>query len=376
MDSFGKFILLTCFLIQSTLCAYAQEDDPLFRIVTIDTPTGLEIGRGFDVLTGKPRADCVDRSIVEAHPDFGPNSVSFRSIRVENSAQLDKALGISAAASVNAGYFSGGASASFSNSLSVSSYSLSYVVKAVVSGKGSSIRDAKLKEQYRTLISGGNEDSMRRFRTICGDGYISEFTMGGDFQAVVQIHTHTKSETESIAASVNASFSMASGAASFSSSLKKAAQSNEVTVLSFQRGGSGPIAITPDDIATKASALPASIKQTPTPTEAAIFSYVLLLEDPKLPLIDFAEREDVLARLSELSARARDQEADAQYILDHPSEFYSSPTDLPPLAGEIQSLSDYRSVIRAKADACVRAAGNCVSAVVPIPQPTARPARR
>src|SRR5262249_40719819 len=134
----------------------ADEEDPLFRVTRVETSAGFEIGRGYDVLTGKPRADCVDRSVVEKHPEFGPSSVSFRSIRIENSEQLDKALGISASASVNAGYASAGGSASFSNSLLVNSYALSYLVEVAVTGRGNSIRDVKLKEPYQKLISSGN----------------------------------------------------------------------------------------------------------------------------------------------------------------------------------------------------------------------------
>jgi hypothetical protein len=352
------------------------DEDPLFRVVTLEATAGLEVGRGYDILTGTPRADCVDRSVVEGHPDFGPNSVTFRSVRIENSEQLDKALGVSASASVNTGFGGGGVSASFSNSLSISSYSLNYLVEAGVSAKGNSIRDVKLNNRYHPLIASGNHATIERFRAVCGDGYIGEFTMGGEFKALTQIHTRSKAETESVAASLSASFSMASGAASFSSALKRAAQSNEVLIWSFQRGGNGPIPITPDDIASKASALPVAVKQTPTPIQAAVFSYVLLLDDPALPLVDFADRETALSYLSELSRRARDQQADAQYILDHPSEFYSSPTDLPLLAAELKALNDFRTIIRARAQACVRAAGNCESVDTPIPSPAARPARR
>ena len=171
---------------------------------------------------------------METHPEFGPNSVSFRSVRIENSEQLDKSLGVSASASVNAGYAGGSASAAYSNSLSVSSYSLSYLVEVAVAGKGNSIRDVKLKDQFRKLISTGNDAAIARFRAVCGDGYIGEFTMGGGFQSFVQIHTRSATENEKIAASLSASYGMASGAASFSNALKKVAQSNEFASLVYR----------------------------------------------------------------------------------------------------------------------------------------------
>ncbi|WP_157386334.1 hypothetical protein [Rhizobium leguminosarum] len=363
------------FLFASTQASIAQEDE-LFRTVPLDNNVGFEVGRGYDILKGNPRADCVDRSVVQDHPSFGPNSATFHSTRIENSEQLDRALSVSASASVQAGSWGGSASAAFSNSLSVTSYGLTYLVSSEVDGKGDSIRDVKLKDRYLKLISSGKASSLARFRDICGDGYIGEFTMGGLFQAVVQIHTRSQAETESLAATVGASFTMASGSASFSSSLKKIATTNEVKIWTFQRGGAGPIPLTPDEMAAKAAALPDSVKSAATPTQAAIFSYIMLLEDPDLPLIDFTKRERAFSYLSERLRTARDQEADLQYILDHPNEFYFSPADLPRLANERRDLDDFRTVIEAQAQACAENAGDCTINEIPMPVPTSRPARR
>ena len=107
-----------------------------------------------------------------------------------------------------------------------------------------------------------------------------------------------------------------------------------------------------------------------------MFSYVLVLDDPNLPLVDFSKREIALSYLSELSRAARDQQADAQYIIDHPGEFYSEPTDLPKLAVEIKALSDFRANVQARAAECIRSAGTCETLEVPMPNPSVRPGRR
>lgn len=352
------------------------DEDPLFRSVQLSDDAGMEVGRGFDILTGNPRADCVDRAVKENHPSFGPNSIRFRSVRIESSAQLDKALGVSASASVNTGYGSGNASASFSNALSVTSYSLNYFVKASVDGKGDGLRDVHLKPNYSRLIGSGSKESLKRFRDVCGDGYIGEFTMGAEFRAFIQIVTHSKTETDSLAVSAGGALGMASGAASFSSTLKDIAKTNEVHILSEGRGGSGPIPITPDEISAKSSNLPVQAKESATPVAAAVFSYVTVLDDPKIPLSDFNSREVALSYLADLKQRLKDQRADAQYILDHPSEFYSSPTDLPQLSAEVRALDAYDRLIMAKATACINGDGNCTTIGQPFPHPLARPARR
>lgn len=355
-------------------CSNAAED-PLFRSVLIESNTGLEVGRGFDVLTGNPRADCVNRTAVDSNSAFGPSSVRFRSIRIENAEKLDRTLGISASASVNTSFGGGGGSASFSNEVSVSSYSLNYVMEAVVSGKGPGIRDVKLKPEYKALIAGKNPDMMR-FRSICGDGYIGEFTLGGEFVALVQIFTKSKKESEEITAKANASFGMASGSAAFANAVKSMAATSEVRIWTMQRGGGGPIPTSVDEIAQKVANLTESVRAAPTPTHAAIFSYITLMGELGKSFASFSKREIALSYLSDLLRKARDQQADAQYIFDHPSEFYSLPSDLPSLAIELQDLRTLRSQIFIRAEECVTSNGNCETVALSFPRPLARPARR
>lgn len=376
MQSYCRFLALaaSCFF-ASNLPSFSEED-PLFRVVPIEDTTGFEVGRGYDILKDTPRGDCVDRSIIQNHPNFGPSNVSFRSTKVENSTELDRALGLSASASVRGLSWGGDASASFSSTLAVSTYELAYVVDVQVSSKGDSIRDVKLKESYQKLIADGKDQSLERFRAICGDGYIGEFTMGGRFQAIIQVQVNSKSESEATAASLSASLGMASGASSFSSTLKRAEKSNRVSIYIVQRGGSGPIPIGPDELTARAAALPDNVRASAAPIQAAVFSYITLMEDPNIPLIDLAGRENALNTLRSKAQSARTQQADAQYIFDHPSQFYSHPTDLPLLAAEINGLVDYRKALAARAQNCIRDAGSCESVDLPMPAPTARPAWR
>jgi hypothetical protein len=368
-----KLCLLTAVFASNGV--FAQED-PLFRTVALPSTAGFEIGRGFDILTNRPRADCVERSIVEDHSDIGPNIVSFEAIRVENSKELASALGLSASASLKSGLFGGSATASFASNMSVDSYSLTYVVDARIKSKGESLLDVRLKKKYADLIKSGNIDSMERFRLICGDGYISEFVTGGGFQSIITISTSSKTEKERLSASLSASYSLASGSASFNQEISEISKTNRVEIRSLQRGGSGTIPLTPDEISEKIKSLPDSVAASPSPMEAVVFSYILLLDDPSIPLVDLSEREVALTYLSDLATRARDQQANAQYILDHPSEFYSKPDDIPLLAQEIGELTSYREHILRRADECINSGGVCEAISVELPLPTVRPARR
>jgi hypothetical protein len=353
------------------------QSDPLFRVVPIDDATGFELGRGYDILTGSPRGDCVERTVVQNNTSFGPNSVSMRSARTESSEQLDKFLNISASASASFGAYGGSASASYTNSLSVSKYSLTYAVDVSVVRKGDSIRDASLKSKYSVLLKSGKDDAIRRFHDLCGDGFIDEMQIGGRFQALIQIHTNSQSDAESVAASLSGSFGgVASGSASLAQSLKQVSQSHEVKIWTFQKGGSGPIPLTPDELASRAAAIPDLVKVAPNPIGVAIFSYTTILDDLTLPVDDFAARESTILQLSSLMNSAKDQQADAQYIFDHPSEFDSTPADIPKLATEIMQLKAYQNDIAKLASDCLDSSGECGDIDLPIPPPTARPARR
>jgi hypothetical protein len=124
------------------------------------------------------------------------------SSRILRSAQ---ALGMSASANFHGGAGSASASATFSNSLNVESYSLSYIVDTYLTAKGPSLRDVALKPKYLRLLKSGKLD---RFRELCGDGYIGEFIVGGEFKALIQIHTASRAERQVLSASVSASCSI------------------------------------------------------------------------------------------------------------------------------------------------------------------------
>ncbi|RVH37815.1 hypothetical protein [Sinorhizobium meliloti] len=354
----------------------AAQEDEIFQIYDLDSTTGFDLGQGFDVLTGAPRGRCVEVQETVNHDELGPGSVSFRSYRIENSQQLDKALGISASASIKMGIASASTSISYSSTLSLSSYTLNYVVESSVRRKGKSIRVQDLQERYKKLLASGNPDAYRRFRAICGDGYISEMPVGGDFKAVIQIATNSQKEAETIGASIGGSYAAFSGAASFSNAIKKASETNEVRIWSFRRGGEGPVSITADDIASSAANLPVAVKEAPSPLQVAVVNYLGVVDDPMLPLATFTERAAKIRLLASLSAKARDQMADAQYIIDHPSQFFGQPADVFDLAAEQQALANFRQLVSARADECIKADGQCVTDDLLVPLPIARPARR
>ena len=369
-------ILAGAFVSQSNpRCAWAQSSDT-YRVYDIDSDTGLDLARGFDILTTTPRNQCVVVQTTIDHPEYGFNGVQFRSFRVESSQQLDRMIGLSATASINVGVGRGSASASYLDSLNVNNYSINYAVEATVTHKGKSVQVQELQERYKKLLSSGNPDLYRRFRSICGDGYITEMPIGGSFRALVQIQTHSRDDAQRLSASLGGSYSAFSASASFSSAIREIAKDNEVRIWSFRRGGDGPVPITVDDIATSAANLPIAVKQAPTPIQIAVMSYVSALDDPALPVATLSQRAGQVERLATLSQKARDQISDARFILNHPDQFQGQSTDALSLSNEIATLNVFREAVSTRADSCISADGVCLIDDLIGPSPLARPARR
>jgi hypothetical protein len=86
----------------------------------VDRDGGLGVGRGFDILSGNPRADCVDRTVPVDHSQFGPD-VLFESHEITDNEELHQTLGVSASGSFGGGFGSASAAASFASSLDIES---------------------------------------------------------------------------------------------------------------------------------------------------------------------------------------------------------------------------------------------------------------
>jgi hypothetical protein len=356
--------------------AHAAIDDPLFRVMPIGDPTGLEIGRGIDIITGAPRGDCVE-PITTPEALTGQDNIQFQSNEITSINELNTALGVSASAQFNGGFGGASASASFAQSLSVQEYSFFYFVRASVAIKGGSLKAVHLKSEYLTLLRAGTPAALKHFRDLCGDGYISEFAEGGEFEAIVRIGTKTRKEREDISASFSGSTSFASGAAAFSSQLEKYARTNDVRISTYRRSGNGqPIAITAADIQNQASTLPAIAKSGPIPLRMGIFSYLTVVVDNSVGIQDLAEREIQISKLALFYNEITQRVSEITYIVDNPNEFYSNSLDLPQLVDEMKELQTDKAQIENFASKCIQNGGACSFNDISLPSISVRPGRK
>jgi hypothetical protein len=373
--AFGAIAIL--FPVCSLSNSPALASDPLFQVLPVEEVAGLDIGRGFDILSGSPRGDCVDRTVHTETQPTGQDDIVFQSQEVTSMRELNDALGVSASAQLKAGFGSASASASFSRSLQIQDYSLFYTGTASLKGVSTQLRDVHLKQEFLDLLKSDSPDRFKRFRTLCGDGYIGEFVTGGEFKAVVRIDTTSMTEREAISASVSASFASAGGAASFQQSLSKVASGKNVRVWTYRRGGNGaPIATTLTDIADQVSKLPSLVATAPVALSIAVSSYLIIINDLSINIPDLQTRQQAILQLAALNNTESERAAQLSYIINHPEEFTSAPFDLPKMAAELSALKKFQSAIYDRAATCFAQDGNCQTSGLDLPNETVRPARK
>lgn len=369
-------VLISFILAFSSGHAAAQRD-PLFRVLPVENTAGLDVGRGVDVVTGAPRDDCVVRTFDTEKLPVGQDQISSRTREILTMTALNKSIGASASAQMSTGLGGGSASASFSRDIGFQTYSLYYAVEASLLSESRRLRDVTLKPEVIALLKSEKADKLNVFRQKCGDGYIGEFVMGGEFHAVAIIETGSATEKQNISDSISASINGASGAASFSSALQKAVKTGNVKVVTFQRGGSGqPIPISVDDIQKRIADLPSVALNSPVKLQMTVISYAPLIQEAGAEITNLGERESAIEELAELASLANTRLNDVTYIINHPDQFYSSPGDLPTLATEAKLLKKFSSDVQKRAQICFAELGGCKTEDLVLPPVEIRPARR
>lgn len=359
--------------------AVAFLEDPLVRIRAVDDFAGLDVGRGYDILTGAPRGDCVERTTTSENLPVGQDNIQFVSKEVTTTEELNKALSVSASAQLKAGLGSGSASANFAKSVDIQEYSLFYVVSASLTSQGVRLRDhtsaTSLKKEYRDLLKSNNPDRFRRFRMLCGDGFISELIYGGEFKALVRVNTKSRAERESLSGSVSFSGPGGGGGAEFQNRISKISTGREVNISSFRRGGKGDrIAITAADVATQASELPKAVAAGPVVTKMVITSYLMMNLD--IGMADFEDVKSAISTLAVLSSAAAERRNDLDYIGRKSDEFYVQEFDFPKIVNEIKALDNLQAEIGKRAAKCFANVGVCKINDLTLPPPTVLPARK
>ena len=128
--------------------------------------------------------------------------VTYSSRMVDNVSDIVQALNISSSASIKYGTIKGAGSASIVNENKVNQSDLNYIVTVKVTNETSPVAD-------RMTFNPIPEMENSKFTEVFGDCFISGFTEGGEFSAIVSIKVSDKSKVSAVKAAAEAEIAIA-----------------------------------------------------------------------------------------------------------------------------------------------------------------------
>lgn len=285
-------------------------------IIPVDPQSTLDLGKGLDTLSGAIKGDCVIRT--EPETVFASNGKSVRmSIdKIESSQDLFQKLDFSAEA--NYGNMISG-KASYAKSIKVNDFSVYVIGKVNVQLMTQAMRDIQLKPDAYQLAG----ESYPRFLERCGNDVVSGRTMGGELFVVLEIITHSKEEKRKIEASLQGSYGVFSGSASFSQNLENIIKTSETTFRLYQDGGVYTSAdLTADQLIQKVVNFPNTVQpNNGWPVSVTTVSYKTLALPTIDNSIDLGHRQDVLKDYINLALAYEDYRNSIQFMLNNPTQF-------------------------------------------------------
>ncbi|PGY11064.1 PASTA domain-containing protein [Bacillus sp. AFS031507] len=243
---------------------------------------GMELGRGFNTLTGEARGNVVTGDINPSE-NQGQKVISTATIVNSQEKMLDT-LNVSIEASMHYGAFSGEASFGFSQQSTVTSQSTYVVAQCRVENPYTTFADPKLKDEAAKIMT---NDGPEVFNNSYGNSFIRGTCTGGELYVLFQLTSSSTEEQEKTAVSLQiavegllAGGELNAAVTSVHESMKTLS-SQQITF--YQRAGSGitaaPVTDVPE-ILDRLKKFPQFVKEAPYPFQVEIVDYEVLTLPP------------------------------------------------------------------------------------------------
>ena len=301
-------------------------------------PTGVYLGWGWN----KPDHEPIPTICVEFVQGEEPAQTRFMTMKeVSDSFEVMESMGMSAEASVKTIGFKAEGKASFAKSVNVTGSSSTFVLNAEVHN---GVRyaapvpyDAQGEiDERRLSYRGGSQGAIRLtpdaerlaakpdrtdFKRMCGTGFVSAIYSGARLTAVLTTQTESKSEKETLSASMTGSGWGAKFKASVNGEAGSEIQMDSFELTLFQTGGRGDaIPATKDDLRRKLETISFEAYEAPKDFNIAITPYEVLSNWPKKGLVNRDTEFDELASYWGAYNTLYDE---IQAILENPGEYAS-----------------------------------------------------
>lgn len=279
----------------------------------------LNLGDGYDTLTGEVRGECVVGD--SATPTLGASGakVEFTLVKVEDQKRLNTLLNVSASATLKSSLNDVTGSAAFSRTVNINDYSVYVMVKVSVNNALYKITNYALKpDKYELLERDGKE----AFRKICGDEFIVASQTGGELFGVLQITTKSKEDKEEVSAKIAGSYGNFSGEGEFKRNMTEITKNKSLQVYIYQNGGNRDgMTLSADGLLEAALKFPAAVSNEFRPQIVKAFDYnTLALPAGKNP-IDVEQQKLVIQKLANLKLALIAISNNIDYALTHTEQF-------------------------------------------------------
>jgi hypothetical protein len=271
----------------------------------------MNYGLGFNSLTGKIRGDALVPGQAKEIKGVEGQTIRYYLSKVESVEELHTQLGLSAEVNAQFGLFGASAKFDFAQTSSFNSYSVFMVARVEVINAFRQLDGPRLDPPAEALLKpGGDQD---RFAEQFGDSFIISMQTGGEFCAVMEFRTTSKSDQQSISASLEGSYGLAFDAdVSFSHKMRSVAEHRFMKVSMYQAGGTDTTTTNNIEQAlAKIKTFAASVETKPVPYSALIIDYRTLdlpapptwvdVETARAVLLQFARhRQALLTMLNDI----------------------------------------------------------------------------
>jgi formylglycine-generating enzyme required for sulfatase activity len=301
---------------------------------TRDYTNGMDLGLGYNALTGEPSIQVVEYQGTRTPGDQTGQEVDFLFKRITSTEELMEVLGFEGSGNINASWFalkgSVKANAFSESSRKVNSYSTFSLLYVRVHQISKNIYGTDLSQAGLDFIEA---KGLEEFHSRAGHEYIDGFINGGEFISAIEIISQDSETKAKVDKALEAQISISTlipmgkgvdATMQLRSTFEELAKNKNVSiqVKCYRQGGTGAIPTTTEEALEYAKNFPATVEQSAVPLQVITKPYSNLLSYPSgMKLLFLRRQQSVLKSLWQQYAQTLDTLSNVNYILKYPDQF-------------------------------------------------------
>jgi len=293
------------------------------RTIYANPRSPIDLGSGFNTITQSSMNEAIeiDGLIQKSDPATGQN-VKLELLQVESMIQMKQLLEIDAAASYsNAFGISMNARASYVSDTKMSMHNVYLLVHVQVTNATTTLKQPyRLTEEIKAEVLKEQKDPaylgtfFRRF----GDSFVTGYTTGGEFIAIVEFEAKDEQEKTKLSGEVKAAVGTWSGSAEFKTAMGSLSQKRSSKISVYRNGGKGDFTNL-GNLVEAASKFPEEVLNSSIQVSFNVSPYDLVFPSGKGPSV--LDAQSALERLGRLDDRTTSIERQLGNIERFPKQY-------------------------------------------------------